>query len=76
MSTDTVFFRPEAVTGPICPSGCAPDPSKGFDAFLRGLLTAPAQEIDTFIVDDIRNFLFREVSVRWFEGGLCVSRVC
>lgn len=30
----------------------------GIESLLRGLATQPAQEIDSYIVDDVRNFLF------------------
>ncbi len=31
---------------------------EGIDSILRGLASQPAQSIDTFVVDDVRNFLF------------------
>ena len=31
---------------------------QGIDSILRGLASQPAQSIDTYIVDDVRNFLF------------------
>jgi len=40
------FFRPDQ----LIPFGIEP--------YLRGLSMQPAQEIDTFLVDDVRNFLF------------------
>ncbi len=38
---------------------------EGFDALLRGLASQQAQEIDPFVVDDVRNFLFGNPG----EGG-------
>jgi len=32
--------------------------SNGIDSVLRGLASHPAQQIDTYVVDDVRNFLF------------------
>ena len=49
-----VFFSPEAIT------------ERGIEPFLRGLAAQPAQEIDPFVVDDVRNFLFGEPG----SGGL------
>jgi len=43
----SAFFNPEVVSGP---DGIAP--------LIRGLAMQPAQEIDTMLVDDVRNFLF------------------
>ncbi len=31
---------------------------EGIDSILRGLASQPAQAIDTFVIDDVRNFLF------------------
>ncbi|MGB1250519.1 MAG: peroxidase family protein, partial [Candidatus Promineifilaceae bacterium] len=33
---------------------------EGIDSILRGLMTQPAQELDVFIIDDVRSFLFAE----------------
>ena len=41
------FFRPERVTE-----------EGGLDPIIRGAIKNPAQDIDTSIVDEIRNFLF------------------
>ena len=34
---------------------------EGVDSILRGLMTQPAQELDAFIIDDVRSFLFAPV---------------
>lgn len=41
------FFNPEAITD-----------EGGIDPILRGLAKQPAQKLDAFIIDDVRNFLF------------------
>ena len=41
------FFRPERITE-----------EGGLDPILRGAIKNPAQDIDTNIIDEIRNFLF------------------
>jgi len=41
-----VFFSPEIIIG------------RGIEPFLRGLAAQPAQQVDPFLVDDVRNFLF------------------
>lgn len=43
------FFSPEEISD---------DPGHGIDALLRGFASQQAQEIDTQIIDDLRNFLF------------------
>jgi hypothetical protein len=40
------FFRPQVVTG------------EGIDVLLRGLVLQRAQELDEWLIDDVRNFLF------------------
>jgi hypothetical protein len=49
-----VFFSPKAIR------------DRGIEPFLRGLAAQPAQSIDPFLVDDVRNFLFGDPG----SGGL------
>lgn len=46
LSLASAFFNPAELT------------TNGIDSLLRGLATQPAQEIDTQLVDEVRNFLF------------------
>jgi hypothetical protein len=46
LSLADAFFRPDQIS------------AEGIDSLLRGLAAQPAQEIDNFIVDPVRNFLF------------------
>ena len=46
LSLQNAFFNPSEITG------------NGIDSLLRGMTTSVAQEIDTKVVDDVRNFLF------------------
>ncbi len=39
----------------------------GIDPIIRGLIYQPAQEIDTFVVDDVRNFLFGRPGAGGFD---------
>ncbi|MDB4657126.1 peroxidase family protein [Verrucomicrobiales bacterium] len=52
------FFNPSTITD-----------EGGIDPFMRGLATQTAQEIDTLLVDDVRNFFFRPSRSRWFRFG-------
>lgn len=46
LSLANSFFQPQQVTG------------HGIDPILRGLATGRAQELDEWLIDDVRNFLF------------------
>lgn len=46
LSLQNAFFNPDVIT------------EGGIDSLLRGAAAQVAQEVDTFVVDDVRNFLF------------------
>lgn len=57
------FFAPELVV------------AEGIDTVLRGLAVQPAQELDRFVVDDVRNFLFGQPGQGGFDlASLNVQR--
>lgn len=57
------FFRPNLVI------------ETGIDPLLRGLRTQRAQELDAFVIDDVRNFLFGRPGAGGFDlGALNIQR--
>ena len=52
LSLQVAFFNPAEIYNPDEGTG------NGIDSLLRGMTTTVAQEIDTQVVDDVRNFLF------------------
>ncbi len=52
LSLQNAFFNPGEIYDPSQGTG------NGIDPLLRGMTTTIAQEIDTQVVDDVRNFLF------------------
>ena len=57
------FFRPERVTK-----------EGGIDPILRGAVKHPSQEVDTKIVDELRNFLFLKGGVGLDLAAINIQR--
>ena len=57
------FFRPERVTE-----------EGGLDPILRGAVRQPSQEIDTNIVDELRNFLFLKKGIGLDLAAINIQR--